>query len=444
MTGTTMLKNITPQNVHETLGRNILADGFGVVLDLDKSHGVRLYDSKSNQSYLDMFSCFASAPLGFNHPQLVDPEFVAHLGRIAVNKPSNSDLYSVEMAEFVDTFARLAAPKDMPHLFFVEGGGLGVENALKSAMDWKVRKNLAAGKGEKGKQVMHFRDAFHGRTGYTLSLTNTDPVKTMYFTQFDWPRIPNPKVTFPLTDAGLKLVKAAEAAAIAAMKQAFHDRPDDICAIILEPIQGEGGDNHFRKEFFQELRRLADENEALLIFDEVQTGLGMTGKMWAHENYGVQPDAFAFGKKTQVCGCVVGLRIEEVSDNVFSTPSRLNSTWGGNLIDMVRCRRYLEIIDQDKLVANAATVGKHLLEGLQGLAARHPDHLSNARGVGLYCAFDTTSGEARGKLLAAAFERGLMAIGSGDRTVRFRPALIVQKSEIDEALQIFDEALQTF
>jgi L-lysine 6-transaminase len=444
MTGTTMLKNITPQNVHETLGRNILADGFGVVLDLDKSHGVRLYDSKSNQSYLDMFSCFASAPLGFNHPQLVDPEFVAHLGRIAVNKPSNSDLYSVEMAEFVDTFARLAAPKDMPHLFFVEGGGLGVENALKSAMDWKVRKNLAAGKGEKGKQVMHFRDAFHGRTGYTLSLTNTDPVKTMYFTQFDWPRIPNPKVTFPLTDAGLKLVKAAEAAAIAAMKQAFHDRPDDICAIILEPIQGEGGDNHFRKEFFQELRRLADENEALLIFDEVQTGLGMTGKMWAHENYGVQPDAFAFGKKTQVCGCVVGRRIEEVSDNVFSTPSRLNSTWGGNLIDMVRCRRYLEIIDQDKLVANAATVGKHLLEGLQGLAARHPDHLSNARGVGLYCAFDTTSGEARGKLLAAAFERGLMAIGSGDRTVRFRPALIVQKSEIDEALQIFDEALQTF
>jgi L-lysine 6-transaminase len=311
-------------------------------------------------------------------------------------------------------------------------------------MDWKVRKNLAAGKGEKGKQVMHFRDAFHGRTGYTLSLTNTDPVKTMYFTQFDWPRIPNPKVTFPLTDAGLKLVKAAEAAAIAAMKQAFHDRPDDICAIILEPIQGEGGDNHFRKEFFQELRRLADENEALLIFDEVQTGLGMTGKMWAHENYGVQPDAFAFGKKTQVCGCVVGRRIEEVSDNVFSTPSRLNSTWGGNLIDMVRCRRYLEIIDQDKLVANAATVGKHLLEGLQGLAARHPDHLSNARGVGLYCAFDTTSGEARGKLLAAAFERGLMAIGSGDRTVRFRPALIVQKSEIDEALQIFDEALQTF
>ena len=225
--------------------------------------------------------------------------------------------------------------------------------------------------------------------------------------------------------------------------QAFSERPDEICAIILEPIQGEGGDNHFRKEFFQELRRLADENEAFLIFDEVQTGLGMTGKMWAHQNYGVTPDAFSFGKKTQVCGCVVGKRVEEVDDHVFSMPSRLNSTWGGNLTDMVRCRRYLEIIEEDKLVENAATVGAHLLEGLQNLAQQHSSHMSNARGVGLYCAFDTVSGEQRGKLLSAAYERGLMAIGSGEQTVRFRPALTVSKSDIDEALQILDESFKT-
>lgn len=441
MTGTTV-QSITPQNVHDMLGHSILADGLGVVLDLEKSQGVRLYDSKTNRSYLDMFSCFASAALGFNHPKLVEPEFVAHLGRVAINKPSNSDLYSVEMAEFVDAFSRLAAPKDMPHLFFVEGGGLGVENALKTAIDWKVRKNLAAGKGEKGKQIMHFREAFHGRTGYTMSLTNTDPIKVMYFPQFDWPRIPNPKVSFPVTDAVKEQVQKAESVAVEAMKQAFQDHPDEIAAIIIETIQGEGGDNHFRKEFFQELRRLADENEAFLIFDEVQTGLGMTGKMWAFEHFGVQPDAFAFGKKTQVCGCVVGRRVEEVDDHVFSKPGRLNSTWGGNLIDMVRCQRILEIIEEEKLVAHAAQVGEHLLQGLQALADNHAS-LTNARGLGLFCAFDLPDGTVRGKLLDRCLDKGLMMIGSGDRTIRFRPALVVQQSDIDEALQILDDSLKS-
>ena len=438
----TTMQNITPQNVHETIGHSMLADGIGIVLDLDKSHGVRLFDSRANRSYLDMFSCFASMSLGFNHPRLVEPEFVAHLGRVAINKPSNSDLYSLEMAEFVDTFSRLAAPKDMPHLFFVEGGGLAVENAIKTAIDWKVRKNLAAGKGEKGKQVMHFQEAFHGRTGYTMSLTNTDPVKVMYFPQFDWPRISNPKVTFPVTDAVRAEVEKAEASAIAAMKQAFQDRPDEIAAIIIETIQGEGGDNHFRKEFFQELRRLADENEAFLVFDEVQTGLGMTGKMWAFENYGVQPDAFSFGKKTQVCGCVVGRRVEEVDDHVFSQSSRLNSTWGGNLVDMVRCQRILEVMEEEKLVAHAATVGQHLLEGLQGLAERH-SNFTNARGLGLYCAFDMPDGAAREKLRIACMDKGLMILGSGHRTIRFRPALVVQQTDIDEALQILEDCLKS-
>jgi L-lysine 6-transaminase len=262
----------------------------------------------------------------------------------------------------------------------------------------------------------------------------------MHFTMFDWPRIPNPKVTFPMTEAVTQQVERAEAEAVAAMQKAFDERPHQICAIIIEPIQGEGGDNHFRPEFFRELRRLADENEAFLIFDEVQTGLGMTGRMWAHQNIGVQPDAFSFGKKTQVCGCVVGRRVEEVDDNVFAVPSRINSTWGGNLTDMVRCQRYLEIIDEEKLVENAATVGAHLQKGLQDLVGRHEGHLSNARGMGLFCAFDTRSGEHRGKLLQACFERGLMAIGSGQATIRFRPALTATQQDIDEALQILDEA----
>ncbi len=435
------LHRIAPESVHETLRGSILVDGFDVVVDLEKSHGLRLWDAKRQRAYLDMFSCFASAPLGFNHPKLSEPEFVAKLGRLAITKPSNSDLYSVELAEFVDTFARLATPDYLPHLFFVEGGALGVENALKTAMDWKVRKNMAAGRGEIGHQVMHFRECFHGRTGYTLSLTNTDPVKTMYFTRFDWPRITNPKLSFPETADVTARVAEAEAQAVREMEKAFAERAHDICAIILEPIQGEGGDNHFRPEFFRELRRIADENDAFLIFDEVQSGLGMTGRMWAHEHYGVEPDAIAFGKKTQVCGTAVGRRVEEIPDHVFKVGSRLNSTWGGNLVDMVRCQRILEVIAEDDLVANSDTLGRELLSGLQDLATRHGDVVSNARGRGLMCAFDVRDADTRKKVLTGAFDRGLMAIGCGKTSIRFRPALSVESNDIREALEILDETI---
>jgi len=435
------LNRVAPEHVHEVLRHSILADGFDVVLDLEKSHGVRLFDAKRRKFYLDLFSCFASAPLGFNHPRLSEPEFVARLGRIAVTKPSNSDLYTVELAEFVDAFARLAAPAGLPHLFFVEGGTLGVENALKTAMDWKVRKNLAAGRGEIGHQVIHFRECFHGRSGYTLSCTNTDPVKTMYFTKFDWPRVMNPKLSFPVTTEVLRRVEADEAQAGREIEAAFAAHPHDICAIVIEPIQGEGGDNHFRPEFFRELRRLADAHDAFLIFDEVQSGLGLTGHMWAFEHFGVQPDAIAFGKKTQVCGAAVGRRVEEVQNHVFRVPSRLNSTWGGNLVDMVRCQRILEVIHAENLVENAARVGVPLLHGLQEIAGRHEALVSNARGRGLMCAVDARDAETRKHILKACFDRGLMLVGCGTRTIRFRPALTIGTAEVTEGLEILTAAL---
>jgi L-lysine 6-transaminase len=334
-------------------------------------------------------------------------------------------------------------PETLPHLFLVAGGTLGVENALKAAMDWKVRKNLARGRGEIGHQVIHFRQAFHGRSGYTLSMTNTfDPNKTAYFTRFDWPRIENPKLAFPLTPERVAEVEAAEGRAAEQIRGAFRANPDDICAIIIEPIQGEGGDNHFRPEFFRTLRTLADENEALLIFDEVQAGMGLTGRMWAYQHFGVEPDLVAFGKKTQVCGMMAGRRIDEVEENVFRVGSRLNSTWGGNLADMVRSARYLEIIEKERLVENAAAVGAHLLRRLEELQRDFPERVSNARGRGLMCAFDAESTEMRGRLIGKAYERGLVAIGCGEKTIRFRPSLTITAREIDTGIGILREALR--
>jgi len=320
---------VQPKDVHDVLKRHMLVDGFPFVLDLEKSHGSYLHDAATGKEYLDFFTFFASSALGHNHPGLLEEDFYRELARVAVNKPSNSDLYTVQMAEFVETFARIAVPESMPNLFFISGGALAVENALKTAFDWKVRRNFAKGiKEEKGHKVIHFREAFHGRTGYTMSLTNTDPTKTDYFPKFDWPRIENPKITFPLEDH-LDEVVAAEKRAIQAIEKVLSEEGDDIAAIIIEPIQGEGGDNHFRPEFFKELRRIADENEVILIFDEVQTGVGVTGKMWCHQHFGVEPDIMAFGKKTQVCGIMASDKINEV-DSVFKVSSRINSTWGGN------------------------------------------------------------------------------------------------------------------
>ena len=437
-----MLK-LTPEDVFPTLNKHMLVDGYSeIVVDLQKSEGNYIYDSLSGRKYLDMFSYFATAPIGHNHPAMHDLEFKEKILSVAIMKPSNSDFYSTEMAEFVQTFSKYAIPEHLPYLFLVSGGALAVENALKAAFDWKVRRNFQKGiKEEKGSQVIHFKEAFHGRSGYTLSLTNTDKRKTKYFPKFNWPRITNPKILFPFNEVNLDKVVALENQAIDEIKAAIHECSDDIAAMIIEPIQGESGDNHFRKEFFQKLRTVADESDILLIFDEVQTGIGLTGKMWCYEHFGVNPDMLVFGKKTQVCGFLCSKRIDEVDDNVFHESGRLNSTWGGNLVDMVRFRKYLEIIVTDKLIENTCKVGEYFLTELLQLEDEFDTIVSRVRGRGFMSAFDLPNSEIRNQFLSKTYENGLIALPSGERSIRFRPSLNLPGELVDETLGILRESL---
>lgn len=438
--------HVQPGQVHEVLSRHMLADGYEIVMDLRKSHGSWLFDAKKGREMLDFFSNFASCPIGYNHRKMDNGEFREKLADVALNKIANSDIYTTAMAEFVETFSRLAIPASHnKHLFFVEGGALGIENAMKTAFDWKVRKNLARGvKEERGRQIMHLREAFHGRTGYTLSVTNTaDPRKTQYFPKFDWPRLPNPKLRFPVTDEVVAEVEKVEKEALELAKKLLRERKDDVAAFIMEPIQGEGGDNHFRPEFFRAVRQLCDENEMLLIFDEVQSGVGITGKMWSFQHFGVEPDIFCFGKKTQVCGFAANDRISEVGDNVFKISSRINSTWGGNLTDMVRSQRYFEIIEEEKLVQHAAQVGQQLFEGLEALREKLPKLISNVRGRGLMCAFDLPDGPTRDKGIDAMEAHDLLVLASGHASIRFRPHLNVTSEEIAEGVKRMEKALRS-
>jgi L-lysine 6-transaminase len=436
---------LSAQDVHAVLASHMLADGYDLVLDLDKSRGRRLHDARRDRTFLDLFSCFATVPLGYNHPKMRDSSNLARLQRAALTNPTNSDVYTIEMAEFVETFAQLAMPSYLPRLFLVAGGSVAVENALKAAFDWKIRRNFRKGlREERGRQALHFREAFHGRTGYTLSLTNTaDPRKYELFPKFDWPRVDSPKLRFPVDAAEIERVKRAEADSLAQIRRAFEERQDDIACIIIEPIQAEGGDNHFRAEFLRALRAMADEHEALLIFDEVQTGMGPTGKMWGHQHDDVRPDLLAFGKKTQVCGVLAGGKLDEEPENVFRVPSRINSTWGGNLVDMVRCQRYLEIMEEEGIVENAARVGERLLKGLQGLAAEFPGLVTNPRGRGLMCAVDLSDADTRDRLKNKLYEMNVLILGCGIRGIRFRPALDITGAEADEALDLMRRALKT-
>ncbi len=433
---------IHPREVHETLRRHQLADGLPMVFDLERSHGAWVVDAVTGQEYLDLFTCFATWPVGYNPPRFEEPEFRRELEQAARNNPSNSDFYTLSMARFVEAFATRATPPGFPYHFWISGGALAVENALKAAFDWKAQLLGLRDFSESADDlaVLHFVQAFHGRSGYTLSLTNTDPTKIAWFPKFPWPRVHNPAIEFDFDGQIENDIEAEEARSLSEIEAAFARHGRRIAAILIEPMQGEGGDNHFRPEFLRALRSLADERECLLIFDEVQTGFFGSGKPWMWQVHGVAPDLVVFGKKTQVCGLYSSRRIDQVPHNVFHRAGRINSTWGGNLTDMVRCRQILEIILSERLAENVARQGAALLAGLRRIA-RERGAFANVRGLGSLVAFTLESPEAREAMLARLLARRVLALRSGQRSIRFRLPYVISHSEVDEALGRVEEAL---
>lgn len=411
-------------NVHDTLKKYTIGDGHEMVLDLIASRGSWVVDKITKKKYLDLGSQYASMAVGWNHPG-ISYRFPF---QVVSNKIANPDCYTESYASFVEELSSITP--DFDHYFFIEGGSAAVENALKAAFDWKAQK-LNLNEEEVNKlDVIHLKQAFHGRGGYALSLTNTVAQKTALFPKFKWTRINNPKLKFPVVES------EATRETIEALNQAEEAlKTKQVAAIILETIQGEGGDHHFSKEFLLGLRSLADQYEALLIFDEIQCGMGITGKYWAYQHYNVCPDLMCFGKKTQTCGFCSTTRIDSVPTNVFNVSSRICSTWGGNLVDMSRFVLISKIIKEENLVENAKQMGAYLLEKLYRLPVQ------NVRGKGLMIAFDLEDTEQRDLVLKKLRENCLV-LPCGDKSIRLRPHLNINLADANTALNYIEEAIQ--
>jgi L-lysine 6-transaminase len=448
------------------LKRHILVDGFNnIVVDLEKSNGSYLYDSLNGRRFVDFFSYFASCPIGYNHPKMGDKEFQKKLLLSAIHKPSNSDFYTELYAEFVEAVEKYALPENMPYMFFIDGGALAVENALKCAFDFKTKVNIKKGiwkgtweeideKYTNNLKVIYFDEAFHGRTGYTITITGSSDIrKTAFFPKFNWYRVPNPKIHFPLDDKEIERVSKAEEVALSQIKDIIARDRDNLAAIIIEPIQAEGGDNHFRGEFLKTLRNITLNEDILLIYDEVQTGMGITGKMWGYQNFGdgAKPDIMAFGKKFQVAGIIVSKRIDDLPYNVFSDKvdeslgfapgaNRLNSTFGGNLTDMVRTTQYLKIMDEENLLENTRIMGDYILNKLTEIGSKYPDSVDNIRGRGLMIAFDLATPKLRDEVYNKIIENGLLVLKCGRRSIRFRTHLDIDKRTANEGLEILEKS----
>lgn len=427
------------ENPIEKIKSKVLVDGFEIVPDLEKSHGAFLYDKKSGREMLDLgYNQFGSLTVGYNHPETQDPDYQKRLLNASGIRWALSDVYPEYYADFVEAFSGIL-PEGFEHLFFIDGGALAVENTLKTAFDWKTRKNFAERDVIPGDKIIHLKNAFHGRSGYTLSLTNTaDPNKYKFFPKFDWPRVHSPAATF-YRDGSVSYDD--EERAKAEIEEAIKTHGDRIAAMIVEPIQGEGGDNYFSPEFFRFIRKKADENDFLLIFDEVQTGWS-TGSWWAsdHITGGVRPDIFSFGKKTQQCGIAASRRIDEVSENVFKVSSRLNSTWGGNLADMVRSTKFIEIIKKNRLLDNSKRQGERIKKAL--IEETDESMIRNIRGTGGWIAFTLPDGKIRDALHKQLYAEGVMLLKSGKNSLRMRPHLAISDEEVDIGLERLFSAIK--
>ena len=417
--------------------------------DPRRSVGNYLVDADGN-ALLDLYGHIAALPLGYNHPDLL---FAWRSGRFdwcAGFRPALGVAPPPEWVDVVEGTLMRVAPTGMRQVVTVTSGSEAVENAVKAAFVALMarRRGGAEPTAEdldlvmKNAQpdtdrlkVISFEGGFHGRSLGALSLTRSKPIHKLDIPSFPWPVVPFPANRFPL-DAHAAENAEAEARSLAAIEAVFRAHPDEVAALIVEPIQGEGGDRHASPAYFRAVRALCRTHGAAFIVDEVQTGGGGTGRFWAHEAWGLDdpPDMVTFSKKTQVGGYYC--RAEYVAPQSY----RIFNTWLGDPLRAAQLEIIVDVIERDRLLEVTRRTGDALVGGLGELCARHPGLLSQARGAATFAAIDVVDASTRDRIVKAAQQLGLEMGGSGARSIRFRPALVLGARRAAIALERLDAA----
>ena len=415
--------------------------------DARRSLGNYAVDVDGN-TLLDVYGHIACVPIGYNHPALVEAFKSERFAWLAGFRPALGVAPPPEWVDLVEGPFMRCAPVGHDRVMTVTSGAEAVENALKAAFAWKARR-LRGGRSwspEEMDAVMHnrqpgindlkiisFTGAFHGRTLGALSATRSKSIHKLDFPAFDWPVVPFPTNLFPL-DAYVEENRATEARALELIEKVLREAGGTIAGLIIEPIQGEGGDRHASAAFFRSLRQLLTKYEAAFIVDEVQTGLGATGTFWAHEQWHLDtpPDIVTWSKKFQLGG--LHLRADFLPVEAY----RLFNTFLGDPLRAAQAEVILEVVERDDLVNHTRKTGELLVTGLSDLSRRHPDIFSSARGLGTFAAIDVRDAATRDRILDRVRQIGLEAGGSGDRSIRFRPALVFGSRHIAEALERLD------
>jgi 4-aminobutyrate aminotransferase/(S)-3-amino-2-methylpropionate transaminase len=430
--------------VFDTRSLNMLAD-------YTKCFGNYIVDPDGNQ-LLDVYAQIASIPVGYNNPALAKAAQSPEMVNAIINRPALGNFPSHDWADVLETGILKVAPKGLDQVFTAMAGSDANETAYKAAFMWRRMKerggptvefteeemNSAMNNQSPGASqelsIMSFKTAFHGRLFGSLSTTRSKPIHKLDIPAFDWPQATFPQLKYPL-EAHAEENAKAEADSLAEVEHLIKNYHIPPCAVIVEPIQSEGGDNHASPAFFRGLREITAKHNVLLIVDEVQTGVGATGKFWAHDHWDLPspPDMVTFSKKAQTAGYYFGN--PELRPN---KPYRQFNTWMGDPARALLFRAIIDEVQRLNLVENTAKVGDYLFGKLEGLAKKYPGQFENLRGKGMgtFIAFDNPQ---RDEFLAKAKKFGVNIGGSGASAVRLRPMLIFEKQHADILLAALEK-----
>ncbi|GAM83661.1 hypothetical protein ANO11243_016490 [Dothideomycetidae sp. 11243] len=442
----TQIPGPNSQKAIKDLDRVFDTRSLNMITNYDQSYGNYIADLDGNV-LLDVYAQIASIPVGYSNPTLIQaatsPEMVSGI----VNRPALGNFPQHDWARILENGILRAAPEGMSQVFTSTTGSDANELAYKAAFMWRKQQerggpevdftkeemdstmnNMAPGSPHMS--IMSFKYGFHGRLFGSLSTTRSKPIHKLDIPAFDWPQAPFPMLKYPLAEHAEENAKE-EARCLAEAEHIMTTWSSPVAAIIIEPVQSEGGDNHASPDYFCKLREITKKHNILMIVDEVQTGVGATGKFWAHEHWNLPtpPDMVTFSKKAQMAGYFFG--DEALRPN---KAYRQFNTWMGDPARAVLFSAIYEEIERLNLVENTRQTGDYLFSGLEALAKKYPGEIENLRGKGqgTFIAWDS---HRRDDVLRKAKSVGVNIGGSGANAVRLRPMLIFQKRHADQFLE---------